>query len=59
MGIRVNASVLYYQGLWPPLALQDWKARVLSPDETTMAKDVKFLYGWSERRLAEELQVNF
>lgn len=27
------------------------------PDETTMAKDVKFLYGWSERRLAEELQV--
>jgi hypothetical protein len=28
------------------------------PDETTVAKDVKFLYSWSERQLAEELQVN-
>jgi hypothetical protein len=28
------------------------------PDETTIAKDVKFLYSWSERQLAEELQVN-
>jgi len=27
------------------------------PDRTTVAKDVKFLYGWSERQLAEELQV--
>ncbi len=27
------------------------------PDETTVAKDVKFLYSWSECRLAEELQV--
>ena len=29
------------------------------PDETTVAKDVKFLYGWSECHIAEELQVNF
>jgi hypothetical protein len=29
------------------------------PDNATVAKDVKFLYGWSERHLAEELQVNF
>ena len=29
------------------------------PDETTVAKDVKFFYGWAERQLAEELQVNF
>jgi len=28
------------------------------PDNATVAKDVKFLYGWSERRLAEELQVS-
>jgi len=28
------------------------------PDETTMAKDIKFLYGWSEHRLVEELKVN-
>src|SRR5260370_41526 len=28
------------------------------PDETTVAKDVKFLHNWSERHLAEELQVN-
>jgi len=28
------------------------------PDETTIAKDVKYLYSWSERQLAEELQVN-
>ena len=28
------------------------------PDETTIAKDVKFLYSWSEHQLAEELQVN-
>jgi len=27
-------------------------------NETTMAKYIKFLYGWSECRLAEELQVN-
>src|SRR5258705_13691968 len=27
------------------------------PDRTTVAKDVKFLHGWSERQLAEELQV--
>ena len=27
------------------------------PDRTTVAKDVKFLYGWSERQLAQELQV--
>lgn len=28
------------------------------PDNATVAKDVKFLYGWTERRLAEELQVS-
>ena len=28
------------------------------PDNATVAKDVKFLYGWSERRVAEELQVS-
>ncbi len=28
------------------------------PDKTTIAKDVKFLYSWSERQLAKELQVN-
>jgi hypothetical protein len=27
------------------------------PDRTTVTKDVKFLYGWSECQLAEELQV--
>ena len=29
------------------------------PNKTTVAKDVKFLYSWSERRIAEELQINF
>jgi hypothetical protein len=28
------------------------------PDNSTVAKDVKMLYDWSERRLAEELQVS-
>lgn len=28
------------------------------PDDTTVAKDVKFLHDWSEHHLAEELQVN-
>jgi hypothetical protein len=28
------------------------------PDNATVAKDVKFLHGWSERRLAAELQVS-
>ena len=28
------------------------------PDETTVAKDIKFFYSWSECQLAEELQVN-
>lgn len=28
------------------------------PDETTVAKNVKFFYSWSEHQLAEELQVN-
>jgi hypothetical protein len=28
------------------------------PDNATVAKNVKFLYGWTERRLAEELQVS-
>ena len=27
------------------------------PDETTVAKDVRFLYSWSEGQLSEELQV--
>jgi hypothetical protein len=27
------------------------------PDRTTVAKDVKFLYRWSERQLAQELKV--
>jgi hypothetical protein len=28
------------------------------PDNSTVAKDVKMLHGWSERCLAEELQVS-
>ena len=28
------------------------------PDDTTVAKDVKFLHDWSEHHLTEELQVN-
>ena len=28
------------------------------PDETTVAKDVKFLYNWTEGQLAEELEAS-
>ena len=52
--------------MWPFLIVKDRVLRWLCktgrphfylPDTTTVAKDVKFLYGWSERQLAEELQV--
>ena len=62
MGVLVDVAFSYHQGSSPPVALQDWSASVLPPrcklpDATTMAKDVKNLYGWSERHLAVELQV--
>jgi hypothetical protein len=33
------------------------RLHIYLPDETTMAKDVKYLCNWSEHQLAEELQA--